>query len=444
MTRAEVITPLLNRIPMVERPQGHVPLKLKLAFTLAILTLYFALGNIPLFGLSPEALDFFSMLRFYAGTRFSLAALGVLPIIYASIILQIAAGPKMLKLDLSNPKDQTFYMNLQKLFVFCIVVLTSYVYTVGFYMPDPAIAGRLNVSLQFISSLLFLQLCIGGILIYYMEEVVSRWGIGSGVSLFIVASVSEQLVTGLINGIPGQSGWSVYIVALITTLLLFLAVLYFESAEIDLSPSRDSNEGLGQIRYPVKILHFFSVIAVPLVFLNIGRYLPGIIQALGRLLYSRGYTLLGEYNLNVPVSGLMYYLDPIYGPWDWVPPLVGSIYPSVAGWQLTVRLVVNLGIIVLGSMLSAWIWIKLSPGLERRDIEQMIGDSDLPIEENGEHTKALIRKIAAYTPSIAIASCGLFSILLAVATMFGTLGAVGAGRLILAISIVYGSYEEWR
>jgi preprotein translocase subunit SecY len=82
MTRAEVITPLLNRIPMVERPQGHVPLKLKLAFTLAILTLYFALGNIPLFGLSPESLDLFSRWRaLYAGTRFSLAALGVLPII---------------------------------------------------------------------------------------------------------------------------------------------------------------------------------------------------------------------------------------------------------------------------------------------------------------------------------------------------------------------------
>jgi preprotein translocase subunit SecY len=360
--------------------------------------------------------------------------------------LQIAAGPKMLKLDLSNPKDQTFYVNLQKLFVFCIVVLTSYVYTVGFYMPDPAIADRLNVSLQFISSLLFLQLCIGGILIYYMEEVVSRWGIGSGVGLFIVASVSEQLVTGLINGVPDQSSWAVgvYIVALITTFLLFLAVLYLEGAEIDLPPSRDSNGGVGQIRSPVKILHFFSIIAVPLVFLNIGRYLPEIIQALGSLLYSRGYTLLGEYNLNVPVSGLLYYLDPIYGPWDWVPALMGSIYPGVAGWQLVVRLVVNLGIIVLGSLLSVWIWIKLSPGLDRRDIEQMIGDSDLQIGENGERTKALLRTIAAYTPGIAIASCGLFSILLAVATLFGTLGAVGAGRLILAVSIVYGAYEEWR
>ncbi|MBN1761574.1 MAG: hypothetical protein JW878_00645 [Methanomicrobia archaeon] len=56
---------------MVERPTGHVPLKTKLIFTFAILILYFALGNIPFFGLAPESLDLFCRWRaLFADQRF--------------------------------------------------------------------------------------------------------------------------------------------------------------------------------------------------------------------------------------------------------------------------------------------------------------------------------------------------------------------------------------
>jgi len=51
------------------------------------------LGNIPLFGLSPESLDLFGRWRaFFAGQTFSLTALGVMPIIDASLILQTRWG----------------------------------------------------------------------------------------------------------------------------------------------------------------------------------------------------------------------------------------------------------------------------------------------------------------------------------------------------------------
>ncbi|MEA1997862.1 MAG: preprotein translocase subunit SecY, partial [Euryarchaeota archaeon] len=55
----DALASLLANIPMVERPKRHVPLKTKLVFTIAILILYFALSNIPLFGLSPCSLDLF-------------------------------------------------------------------------------------------------------------------------------------------------------------------------------------------------------------------------------------------------------------------------------------------------------------------------------------------------------------------------------------------------
>jgi preprotein translocase subunit SecY len=197
---------------MVERPKRHVPLKAKLMFTIGILILYFVLSNIPLFGLSPESLDLFGRWRaIFAGQRFSLTALGVMPIITASIILQILAGPKIMKLDLTNPLDQAFYLNMQKLLVLCFVVFTSFTYVMGFYMLNLDIASQLGVSPRFISFILFIQVFIGGILLYYTEEVVSRWGIGSGVGLFIVAGVSQQIINGLISPIHAGE-WAVGVI----------------------------------------------------------------------------------------------------------------------------------------------------------------------------------------------------------------------------------------
>ena len=44
-----------------------------------------------------------------------------------------------------------------------------------------------------------LQLCIGSYLVFLFDEVVSKWGIGSGISLFIAAGVSQAVFTGALN-----------------------------------------------------------------------------------------------------------------------------------------------------------------------------------------------------------------------------------------------------
>jgi len=470
----DALTPCLSKIPMVERPKKHVPLKTKLAFTILILILYFALGNIPLFGLSPESLDLFGRWRaLFAGQRFSLAALGVMPIINASIILQILAGPKILKLNLTNLKDQAFYLNTQKLLVLCFAIFISFTYAMGFYMPSLDIANQLGVSLRVISFLLFFQVFIGGMLIYYMEEAVSRWGMGSGVGIFIVAGVSEQITHGLINCVHDQSGLAVgviprwielvgqrqgisqeiaengmaflfqhHLIALITTIALFFLVIYLACARIEIEIPSHTKRTHGRIRFPIRFVHFTWAIAVPLVFLNLGRILQSGIQSLGRLFYSHGITIFGTYEGNTAVSGLIYYFDPVYSPWDWFPSLAYSVYPNVAGWQVAVRIAADLSIMVIGSMISAMLWVKLSPGMETRDIRTMIRNSGLPIYGYRRSIKAIKRRVDRCTLKIAMTGCGILGALLVIANMFGTLGLVGVTYLILAVSIVYGIYEE--
>ena len=44
-----------------------------------------------------------------------------------------------------------------------------------------------------------------------------------------------------------------------------------------------------------------------------------IIQAIGKVLYARGITILGTYDRwGNAESGIMYFLQPIYSPHDWI------------------------------------------------------------------------------------------------------------------------------
>ena len=108
--------PLLAAMPAVKSPEGHVHFKNKLMWTLGILILYFALTNIPVFGLDPRSLDVFLYWRaLMAGASGSIVHLGIGPIVTASIVLQLLKGADILHIDTSDTRGQVMYMGLQKI-----------------------------------------------------------------------------------------------------------------------------------------------------------------------------------------------------------------------------------------------------------------------------------------------------------------------------------------
>jgi len=380
------IEPFVRRLPAVERPKGHVHFKRKLSWTLVILLLYFVLGNIPLFGLSAASIDIFSAYRaFFAGSFGSMMLLGIGPIVTASIVLQLLVGAEIIKLDLSDPRDQAIYQGTQKALVFVMVVVEALPQVMGGYLlPDTGLAGTLGVPLSIVSLLIFIQVFVGGSLIVYMDEVVSKWGVGSGVGLFIVAGISQQLVTGIINPATGDAGLPVGIIpkwidiirlqlisfdtiftseglrfilvtggilALISTVMIILLVVLVESTRIEIPLAHSRVRG-ARGRFPVKLV-YASVLPMILV-----RAIQANIEMIGALLAGKigtvttasvtgqgvttvytGYSsLLGnfiseaKYNAATgaavsgsspqPVSGLMYYLSALRGPSDWMPGMV--------------------------------------------------------------------------------------------------------------------------
>lgn len=387
------IEPFVRRLPAVERPTGHVHFKRKLTWTLIVLLLYFALGNVPLFGLSPASIDIFSAYRaFFAGSFGSLMLLGIGPIVTASIVLQLLVGAEIIKLNLSDPRDQAVFQGTQKALVFVMIAVEALPQVLGGYLqPDTNTAAILGVSVGVITLLIFLQVCLGGVLILFMDEVVSKWGVGSGVGLFIVAGISQSLVTGLINPATGDAGLSVGIIpkwidiirlqlisfneiftaegmqfilvtggilALISTIIIILLVVLVESTRIEIPLAHSRVRG-ARGRFPVKLV-YASVLPMILV-----RAIQANIQMIGALMASRlgaittstvtgegvttvytGYSSwLGDFISTArydattgaalsasspqPISGLMYYLSPLNGPSDWIPSLVSQSYPGM-------------------------------------------------------------------------------------------------------------------
>ena len=161
----EALLPIFSYLPQVKSPSYRVPFKEKLKWTGVILILYFVLTQIPLFGLSSTSVDQFAQLRaVMAGSFGSILTLGIGPIVSASILLQLLVGGKILKLDLSQHEDKAFFQGTQKLLAVIFTLFEGGVMV---------LTGALAPSSPEFVWVMILQITIGGILIIFLDEVVS-------------------------------------------------------------------------------------------------------------------------------------------------------------------------------------------------------------------------------------------------------------------------------
>ncbi len=445
--------PLLAAMPSVRSPEGHVHFKNKLLWTAVVLVLYFALTNVPLFGLDPNSQDIFLYWRaLLAGASGSIVHLGIGPIVTASIVLQLLKGADILHIDTSETRGQVMYMGLQKILIMVMIVVEAAPNLVGGFMrPDPVIAQTFfGGNLFAVSLLIFIQICIGGVLIFLLDEVVTKWGIGSGVGLFIIAGISQALVNGFINwtpvsdpypvgffprliaiGVDGASYlqyFSTDILAFVTTIGIFLIIVYVESTRIEIPLAHAQVRG-ARARFPVKLI-YASVLPMILV-----RVLQANIQMIGLFLYNIGITIFGTYEGQQPVSGLMYYLAPINGPSDW---LLDTTHTAL---EIGLRMGVDTIFMIVGGAIFALFWIKTA-GLDSKDVARQIQLSGMSIPGYRRNPQVLEKYLDRYIPKVTIIGGVFIGVLSIIANLFGVIGAVSGTGLLLTVSITYRLYEE--
>ena len=426
----EVLQPIFGLLPQVRSPSYRVPFKEKLKWTGIILILYFILTQVPLFGLSSTAVDQFSSLRaVLAGSFGSIITLGIGPIVTASIVLQLLVGGKILDLDLSRHEDKAFFQGTQKMLaiVFTLFEASVLVFT-----------GALPPAEQGFQWLLILQITIGGILIIFLDEVVSKWGFGSGVGLFIAAGVSGAIVSGALNplasvtspGVPqgaipafifsltaGQPGWYL-LLPVIATIVVFLIVVYAESMRVEIPLSYGGVKG-ARGKYPLKFIYASNmpVILTSALLLNI--------QLFAAMFQKLGFPILGQVVNGRAVNGFAYIMTP----------------PNSLSLLITDPLrVLIYAVIFIGScILFAILWVELS-GIGPKQVSKQLHGMGMQIPGHRSSRAHFEKILKRYIPAITVLGGAFVGLLAFGADLTSALG--GGTGVLLTVGILYKLYEE--
>lgn len=432
------LEPLLKLIPGVSRPVARVSFYERMKWTALILFIYFILMQTRIFGLQKGAVDYFEHVRAILGGRGdSIVSLGIGPIVTSSIVMQLFVGAKLIGLDLSNTKDRAIFQSTQKLLamVFCVVEAIPQVY-LGMFQPEPT----LGISLSMLQSIILLQVAMGGILIIYMDEVVSKWGIGSGVGLFIVAGVAQNIMVGAFNPVPETPGAptpgrvyqlinsivtgeavnpSVVVYPLLGVLIVFCIVVYFESVRVEV-PLAYTQYGI-RGRYPIKLLYTSNIPVI------LGSALLWNIQLWGMVFQRTGYPILGEFDIarNRPLSGVVYYLYPVQG--------VDMVFED------PIRAMCYLIAMVAFAAMFAIFWVETT-NMGPKAVAKQLQQTGLQIPGFRRDPRVIERVLERYIPTVTIIGGAAIGLLAAGADFLGALG--GGTGILLTVGILYRLYED--
>ena len=446
---------IISNLPEVEGPtQKILSFREKLKWTGVVLVIFFTLGLMPLFGLGINALQRFETLSIILGAEFgSLISLGIGPIVTASIVLQLLNGSGIWKFDLTTTEGKTTFQGTQKFLSLFFIIFESSVYVfLGGLAPAEQFRGT---SFYFqLRLILIFQLFLGGLLILFLDEVVSKWGFGSGISLFIAAGVSKSIFIQAFNWLPGVGGSAgltyssgrvieffqalvagdvttalLAISAIIFTILVFVIAVYAQAMKVEIPLSFGMVRGHG-IRWPLSFI-YTSNIPVILVAALIANF-----QLWGRLLQNVGWPLLGHFSASTgqPISGFVY--------WIQGPAIVRSIiqqHTLFIGSAPYLQALFYLLFFILGSVIFSIFWVQTA-GMDAKSQAQQMISSGLQIPGFRRDERVLERLLNRYIWPLTIMGGITVGFLAALADLTGALSR-GTG-ILPTVMIIYRLYED--
>jgi len=438
---------LLGNLPEVEGPrQKRLSFKEKLKWTLIVLVLFYVLGMIPLFGLGPNALEQFEYLSLILGAKFgSIISLGIGPIVTASIVLQLLNGSGIVKFDLTTHEGRRRFQGVQKLLSLAFIIFEAAVYVFMGGLAPPSQFKGTPIFLQ-LQLLLVFQLFLGGLLIMFMDEVVSKWGFGSGISLFIAAGVSQQLFVRAFSPLPSPYNPGIatgaipalfqslaggdpvtaalMFVSVLSTVVVFVIAVYGQSMKVEIPLTFGRIRGYG-LRWP---LHFIYTSNIPVILIAA---LLANIKLWARLLQNWGFPILGRFIGNTPVSGLVAWIDS--------PNIVGKLIKGSLTLADVSHALVYLLIMIGGSVIFSIFWVQTS-GMDARSVAKQMLSSGLQIPGFRRDERILEKILNRYIWPLTVMGAILVGFLAGIADLTGAL-SYGTG-ILLTVMIVYRLYEE--
>ncbi|MEJ7640749.1 MAG: preprotein translocase subunit SecY [Candidatus Nitrosocosmicus sp.] len=442
-------------IPQVEKPKKKITLRNKLIWTGVALLIYFTMGQIELYGIITDpANDPLAFARvIFAAQQGTLIELGIGPIVTAGLLMQLLKGSDMLKLNFRDPNDRSLFTSATKIVTIIVIIAEGALYGMAVYggsTPSPAHTG-----------VLIAQLIGASVIVMYLDELVQKgWGLGSGISVFIMAGVAQTIVwsifnpfpvpnfpelTGLIpglidSGLNGHIGDMVLrsappaptpnlpsIFGLGITSGILLLLVYTQGIHIDIPIVSTRYRGF-TATYPIKLLYTSNIPVI------LASALLANAMFVGHMLWanfnpnndSPFFNMIAQYNgqAQTPSGGLFYYMNP-----------PRSLDAASADPLHAVVYVLFMTIIIT---IFGRLWVELG-GLSAKSAAKNLLDADVQVPGFRRSESSVESLLNRYIPSVTIIGGIIIGLLAGVSNVFSVFGS-GIG-LLLMVDILVNYYN---
>ena len=445
--------PLSRFMPEVGSPTRKVSFNEKLFWTAMALIIYLVMSQINLFNVESAGFTSDALQIIFASNQGSLTTLGIGPIVTGGLILQLLIGSSIINADLGNTEDRALFTAATKVFAILLTGVQASAYLIG------GVYGKLD---PVTSIIIFIQLLCAGIVLMLLDEMMQKgWGLGSGISLFILAGVAQKImwdsfgISALVadghnygafitlgeviaSGNPLADAFFRYdsngalttlpsMLGLITTIAVFVLVIYIEGIRVELPISHANYRGF-RGKYPIKLLYVSNL---PVIFASA---LFANVYVLAQLLYSQAWAqgnffvnLLGTFggaDGTTLVGGLAYYVTAPNGLADvMADPLRAVVYVLV---------------MVVFAVIFSLTWLEVG-GLGPSTVAKQLVDSGMQIPGFRRSSKSIELILNRYIPVVTVLGGALIGFIAAIAGFFGVFGT-GMG-ILLAVGILYQYYQ---
>ncbi len=428
-------------LPEIKRPVKEVTFKNKLLWTLVALVIFFVLAKIRLVGmdmLSPSVQNILFAQTLLASEVGTLITAGIGPIVMASIFLQLFVGAKLIQIDLTSMEGRAKFQQLQKILAVILCFIEGFVYVASGLLTPIGGAGLLNPWTIIIS----LQIAIGSLILLYLDEIVSKYGIGSGVSLFIAAGVSgalfwqiflvpidtamdPALAAGGILFRAFTTGDFTLLLPIVGVIAIFLVVVFAEGMHVNI-PITMGYRGTGG-RYPVKFLYVSNmpVILAMALFMNVQIWALFLakVPIIGAIMEGLSWAV------KIPnIGGLSLFHGLIVQG-------INSI-TIIAIAQAIVFLI----LLIIACIVFGWFWVQMS-NQSTQSVAAQLERSGMQIPGFRRDKRVIEKVLERYIPPITILG-SIFVALLSGVGDFVLAGVTSGTGILLTVGIVYRFYEE--
>ena len=435
-------------IPQVEKPKKKIGLSEKFIWCGIALFAYLVMGQIPLFGVtdSPK-FDFLAFARvIFAAQQGTLLELGIGPIVTAGLLMQLLKGSELIKLNFKDPDDRSLFTSATKIVTIIVIVAEGSLYGVSVY-------GHLLASPSLIPILVG-QLVGSSLIVMYLDETIQKgWGLGSGISLFIMAGVAQGIMWSVFSPIPAQdgpvgivpymidsaihgdlssalfrTGQLPSIFGLIVTSLVLLALVYVQGIHVDIPIVSTKYRGFTAV-YPIKLLYTSNIPVI------LASALLANAIFIGQMLWANYnpenanpfFNYIFQFDPQAsqsPTGGILYYIT---APRTFEHALQDPI-------RTFVYIIFWTGIVTVFGRL----WVELG-GLSPKSAAKNLLDADVQVPGFRRTQSSVQTLLNKYIPAVTIAGGIIIGLLAAVSNVLSVFGT-GIG-ILLMVDILVNYYN---